>query len=114
MSERTLGRILLVDDEGELRETLRGLLDSQRFEVTDVPSGPEALARLRDGSFDLLLTDLMMPGMDGLQLLREAHQVDPDLPVIILTGQGTIQTAVEAMRQGAFDYVLKPFKTAAL
>ena len=79
------------------------------------PSGStdaaEALAEpAGDGEFDLLLTDLMMPGMDGIQLLRQALEIDPNLVGIIMTGQGTIPTAVEAMKAGAFDYVLKPFK----
>src|SRR5581483_10626444 len=70
----------------------------------------EALEALKKESFDLLLTDLMMPEMDGLELLRAALQIDPNLVGIIMTGQGTIQTAVEAMKSGAFDYVLKPFR----
>src|SRR5262249_20323624 len=65
---------------------------------------------LRQGNFDILLSDLMMPGTDGIQLLRQGLQVDPNLVGVIMTGQGSIQTAVEAMKVGAFDYVLKPFR----
>src|SRR5262249_14200248 len=68
------------------------------------------LEALRQGNFDILLSDLMMPGTDGIQLLRQGLQVDPNLVGVIMTGQGSIQTAVEAMKVGAFDYVLKPFR----
>ena len=72
-------------------------------------SGAEGLKALEKQDFDLLLSDLMMPGMDGIQVLRKALEIDPNLVGIIMTGQGTIPTAVEAMKVGAFDYVLKPF-----
>jgi signal transduction histidine kinase len=79
-----------------------------------VRSGTEALAALRTGSFDLVLTDLMLPQMDGITLLRAALAIDPHLAGIVMTGHGTIPTAVDAMKVGAIDYVLKPFKLAAL
>ena len=105
-----LGRILVVDDEPELRAVLVDSLQRHGYEVTGCGSGRSALAELQKQDFDLLLTDLMMPEMDGISLLKAALAIDPNLVGIILTGQGTIQTAVDAMQMGAFDYVLKPFR----
>jgi DNA-binding NtrC family response regulator len=114
MSQQVLGRLLVVDDEVELTNALCETLSEQNYAVTGVTSGKEGLKALEKGSFDILLSDLMMPGMDGIALLREALAIDPQLVGIIMTGQGTVQTAVEAMKLGAFDYVLKPFKLQAM
>jgi len=105
-----VGRIIVVDDEPELRRILVEVLSAQRFEVTACSSGQQALESLRQKEFDLLLTDLMMPEMDGIALIEAAFQFDPHLIGIMMTGQGTIQTAIDAMKVGAFDYVLKPFR----
>ena len=105
-----VGKIIVVDDEPKLKDTLVQVLSAQGFEVTGCSSGKQALAELRQKEFDLLLTDLMMPEMDGIALLEAAAKVDPHLIGIMMTGQGTIQTAVDAMKVGAFDYVLKPFR----
>jgi DNA-binding NtrC family response regulator len=104
------GRLLVVDDEVELMRALCETLAEEGFRTTGATRADEALAELRKGEFDLLLSDLMMPGTDGIELLRQALEIDPGLVGIIMTGQGSIQTAVEAMRAGAFDYVLKPFR----
>ncbi|MBF8284957.1 MAG: hypothetical protein HW378_3872, partial [Anaerolineales bacterium] len=109
-----LGRLLIVDDEVELMTALREMLTRQGYEAVGFTSGEQALEALREGEFDLLLTDLMMPGLDGIALLRAGLDIDPHLVGIIMTGQGTVQTAVEAMKTGAFDYVLKPFKLSAV
>jgi len=105
-----LGRILVVDDEPQLAEALRENLVRERYDVECVTAPEKALQRLKDEAFDLLLSDLMMPAMNGIQLLRSAHEIDPNLIGIIMTGQATVETAVEAMKSGAFDYLLKPFK----
>ena len=97
-------------DEGALRHPARPRLRDAR----DFPPPRQALELLRESPFDLLLTDLMMPEMDGISLLRGALQRDPNLIGIIMTGQGTISTAVEAMKTGAFDYMLKPFKLSII
>jgi DNA-binding NtrC family response regulator len=110
MTKSSLGRLLIADDEVELVNALREGLTEQNYEVVGVTSGPDGLKALQSQSYDVLLSDLMMPGMDGLQLLRQALEMDPQLVGIIMTGQGTVPTAVEAMKLGAFDYVLKPFK----
>ena len=109
-----VGKILVVDDELELKSVLVESLQRHGYEVTGCGSGRDALAELRARDFDLLLTDLMMPEMDGIGLLKAALEIDPHLIGIIVTGQGTIQTAVDAMQIGAFDYVLKPFRMQTL
>ena len=110
LSNPSIGKIIVVDDEPELKSVLVKALSAQGFEVTGCSGGHEALAQLRQKEFDLLLTDLMMPEMDGIALLEAALKIDPHLIGIMMTGQGTIQTAVDAMKIGAFDYVLKPFR----
>lgn len=110
MAKASRGSLLVVDDEIELMRALCDSLGEQGFEVRGVNAPAEGLKLLEDGDFDLLLTDLMMPGTDGITLLKQALEIDPNLVGIIMTGQGTIQTAVEAMKSGAFDYVLKPFR----
>ena len=114
MAKPVSGRILVADDEVELTKALCETLAGQNFEVAGVNSGKDALKAIQSDGFDVLLSDLMMPGMDGVVLLREALLIDPQLVGIIMTGQGTVQTAVEAMKLGAFDYVLKPFKLQAM
>ena len=110
MTNINIGKILVVDDEVELKTILVEALVSQGYEAAGFTAGEDALALLREQPFDILVTDLMMPGMDGITLVRQGVQVDPHLICIVMTGQGTIQTAVDAMKVGAFDYVLKPFR----
>jgi two-component system sensor histidine kinase/response regulator len=114
MTDTQTSRILIVDDEAPhvkaLCETLRG----QGYQTTGFAVPADALLAVEKGRFDLLLTDLMMPVMDGITLLERARQKDPDLAGIVMTGQGTITTAVAAMKSGALDYVLKPFKLGML
>jgi two-component system response regulator AtoC len=107
-------RVLVVDDEAPLMESLCETLREEGFEVTGYSDPKAALADLRPGKFDLLLTDLMMPGLDGVRLLGLARRVDPDLVGLVMTGQGSVPAAVEAMRAGAADFVLKPFRRAQL
>jgi PAS domain S-box-containing protein len=113
MIKDKMGSILIVDDEIETMNPLCDLLSGWEYRVIGFTSGKQALETLRDRDFDLLLTDLVMPEMTGIELIQSALQIRPLLVCIVITGQGTIQTAVEAMKTGAFDYVLKPleFKT---
>jgi len=113
-SNYTVGRIIIVDDEAELMSATCEMLAKQGYETAGFLTGAEALTVLREREFDLLLTDLMMPGMDGIELIRAGLEIDPNLIGIIMTGHGTVQTAVEAMKTGAFDYILKPFKLSIL
>jgi DNA-binding NtrC family response regulator len=103
------GCLLIVDDETELKNALCETLADEGFETLGATSAEAGLEALRHGRFDILLSDLMMPGMNGVELLRQALAIDPNLIGIIMTGQGTIASAVEAMKIGAFDYLLKPF-----
>jgi DNA-binding NtrC family response regulator len=109
MAETKQGDLLIVDDEVELKNALCDTLTEEGYAAVGASSGAEGLKAIEKQDFDVLLCDLMMPGMDGVQLLRKALDIDPNLVGIIMTGQGTIPSAVEAMKAGAFDYVLKPF-----
>ena len=110
MADPTPSRLLIVDDEVSIMRALRDTLGAEGYAVTGATSGAEALAILKQESFDVIMTDLMMPEMDGVALLREALAGDPFLVGIVMTGQGSIPSAVEAMKAGAIDYILKPFK----
>lgn len=115
MSDATRsGRLLVVDDQTELLDALCEALREEGFEVTACAGPDAALNALRTGRFDLLLSDLVMPRTDGIHLLQSALRLDPALSVVIMTGQGTVQAAVEAMRAGAADFVLKPFRLAQI
>lgn len=114
MAESSTGRLLIVDDEVLQMRALCETLREHRYEAVGVNTGEEALEVLRTEKFDLLLTDLMMPGIDGVGLLRSALAIDPELVGIIMTGQGSIASAVDAMKEGALDYILKPFKVSVL
>src|ERR1700733_9942889 len=103
-------RLLIVDDETAQMRALCETLALEGFFTQGYSSAREALAALEPGQFDLLLTDLMMPELDGIALGTEVLNLDPSMGVILMTGHGTIDTAVKAMQQGAVDYVLKPFK----
>jgi two-component system response regulator HydG len=108
------GRILVVDDQKNMRATTALLLRSEGYSVLEAATGEEALTTLSANGVDLMLTDLKMEPMDGLTLLKKALEVAPRLQVIMMTAFGSIESAVEAMRQGAFDYVTKPFKEGEL
>jgi len=107
-------RLLVVDDEASQLQALCTVLREEGHEVVGCAVPAEALDALRRQGFDVLLSDLHMPQMDGITLVREAIAIDPDLVPVLMTGQGTISTAVEAMQVGALDYVLKPFRIASI
>jgi len=107
-------RLLVVDDEATLMRSLCDTLSDRGYKATGFTSAKAALVALRRERFDLLLADLSMPEMDGITLLREALNEDAQLVGVIMTGEGTIGSAVEAMRSGAYDYILKPFKMGAI
>ncbi len=102
-------RILILDDEADMLETCRRILAAAGHESIATTAPREALELLASERPDVLLTDLRMPSMDGIDLLRRAHEIDPSLPVIMLTAYATIESAVAAVREGAFDYLAKPF-----
>lgn len=102
------GRILIAEDEKTQRELLEGFLKKEGFEVDGVGSGREALQRLRETFYDIALIDYKMPELDGLQTLREIRRLYPELPVVMITAYGTVETAVASMKEGALDYLTKP------
>ncbi len=104
-------RILVVEDNDTLRRGLTLALRERWSEVDDVANGDDAIQRISDtdiDSFDVILTDLRLPGCDGVSVLRAACERDPDTSVLVMTAYGSIETAVDAMRSGAFDFVQKP------
>jgi two-component system response regulator FlrC len=103
-----VGRILVVDDEEGVRSFLAESLEIDGHQVEEAANGQEALERVRARSFDLVLTDLRMPGMDGLELLQKVHAEQPEVEFIVLTAHGNVENAVQAMKLGAFDYIQKP------
>jgi two-component system response regulator PilR (NtrC family) len=104
------GSILVVDDEKGQREILTTILRKEEYRVVDVPGGREALAKLEEEEFDLILTDLKMQGMSGMELMEQVLARDPQQCVVMMTAHGTVDSAVEAMKKGAFDYLEKPLE----
>jgi DNA-binding NtrC family response regulator len=108
-------KVLIVDDEeGPRRAIEAALYREKNFEIKTAKSGEEALLCFETGGFDLVLTDIRMPQMDGIDLLRKIHERAPDTLVILITGYGTLNSAIDAIRAGAYDYLTKPFKVEEL
>ena len=106
--------ILIVDDEKNYLTILTAILEEEGFEVLTALSGQEALDIRKTSDVDLVLTDMKMPAMDGIELLEHIKAVDPELPVVMMTAHGTVDKAVEAMQKGAYSYILKPFDNERL
>jgi len=104
-----MATVLLVDDEKSVRSTLSLFLQKAGYKVEEAASGPEAMEKFKTKFFDLIITDLKMKPMDGLEVLRLSKEVSPIIEVIVMTAYGTVETGVEAMRLGAYDYIQKPF-----
>ncbi len=104
-----MARILVVDDQDMMRDSLAATLVREGHEVIAATDGAAAVSRLNGGRFDLMITDLKMPKMTGIELLAEAKKLRPEMPVVLMTAFATVQTAVEAMKLGAYDYIQKPF-----
>lgn len=104
-------KILVVDDDRKLLSVLKTILtEEDENEVTLCSDGQKAINIFRENTFDLIITDLIMPGANGLEVLKETRKIDPDILVILITGFGSLETAVQAIREGAYDYITKPFK----
>ncbi|MBI4677205.1 MAG: response regulator [Elusimicrobia bacterium] len=101
-------KVLLVDDEEEFTKTLSERMEARGLKVRTASSGPAALELLKGMSFDAIVLDMMMPGMDGIETLRRIRELDASLQIILLTGRGDIQKSVEAMKLGAMDFLEKP------
>ena len=102
-------KILIVDDELIMRESLAGWLQRDGHTIQTAPSGEEALEKLKETHFDIMLVDIKMEGISGLEVLQQVKESDPDVAVVMITAYGSIPTAIEAMKNGAYDYMLKPF-----
>jgi excisionase family DNA binding protein len=102
-------RVLVVDDEDGVRDMVARALLQAQYDVDTANDGPSALDRLRATDYDLLITDLRMPGMDGLSVIREARRQDSDMPIVIITGASTEASAIEAINLGVCGYITKPF-----
>lgn len=103
-------KILVADDEVMMRNLILKILESEGYQITMTSSGDEALAMLKENNYDLLLTDVKMPGMSGFELLKQVKESWPDMAVIVMTGYGDAYTVKEALLLGADEYVSKPFK----
>jgi len=103
-------RILVVEDEGDMRDGLKKILSRRGYSVDTAEDGLRAMEKMKQASFQVVIADLKMPGMDGIGVLQRAKDIDHTIAVIIITGYGTVTSAVQSMRLGAFDYITKPFK----
>jgi len=111
---KTTGHILIIDDEAILRQTLARILQQAGFEVSTAENGEQGISFLSTTNFDLVFMDLSMPGMPGMDALKIIHAEHPSLPVVLFTAQPDLNSAVDALRNGATDYLLKPLKPQAL
>src|SRR5512139_3093637 len=109
-----LGNILVIDDDLNLLELVKMRLESADYELTAVSLEEEALKILKEEVFDLAIVDLQLAHQDGISLMEAFHQIRPDMPVVILTAHGSIESAVEAMKKGAYSYLTKPFDAQEL
>ncbi len=103
-----MSNILIVDDEKAIRKTLGEILSYEGYKLEEASDGEEALKRFKEKSYDVVLCDIKMPKMDGIEFLERAREANPDIPIIMISGHGTIETAVEAVKKGAYDYISKP------
>jgi DNA-binding NtrC family response regulator len=101
-------KVLLIDDEKEFTEVLAERMEARGLKVTTADSGPDAIKRVTDENFDAIVLDLFMPGMDGIETLKQLLQKNPDLQIILLTGRATVEKGVEAIKLGAMDFIEKP------
>jgi len=107
--DKKRGKILVLDDEQIVLDSVTRILEEENYEVKTCRRGEDAVEMLKEGGYDILITDLKMPGMDGLQAMEAMNEVDPDLSMIMFTAYSTVDSAVKAMKLGAMDYIRKPF-----
>ena len=107
-SEQSMPKILIIDDEPAIRKALKEILEYEQFEVSEAEDGPTALKVVDKENFDLIFCDIKMPRMDGLEVLEKLKEKGVESPVVIITGHGTVETAVDALKKGAYDFIQKP------
>ncbi len=105
-------RLLIVEDDPQMRRILSEMLAEEGYKVSSVGSGKEAIEKVKGNGFDVVVADIIMPGMDGMDVLKEVKKLEPQIHVIMITAFATIENAVEAIKNGASDYIAKPFKIA--
>lgn len=103
-----MAEILIIDDEKAIRKTLSEILSFEGYKVEEAADGEEGLKKFKEKSYDLVLCDIKMPKLDGIEFLQKAGESNPDVPIIMISGHGNIETAVEAVKKGAYDYISKP------
>ena len=103
-----MAKLLIIDDEKSIRKTLREILEYEKYEVEEAADGAEGLAMIQKSKYDVVLCDIKMPKMDGMEVLEKAMQTAADTPIVMISGHGTIETAVEAVKKGAFDFIARP------
>lgn len=103
-----MAKILIIDDEKSIRKTLREILEYEKYQVDEAADGAEGLALIPKGGYDIILCDIKMPKMDGIEVLDKIMEMNVDAPVVMISGHGNIETAVEAVKKGAFDFIAKP------
>ena len=102
-----MAKILVIDDEKPIRNTLREILEYEKFKVDDAPDGMQGIEKISKNKYDIILCDIKMPEMDGIEVLEKAQSIT-HTPIVMISGHGNIETAVEAIKKGAFDYIAKP------
>ncbi len=103
-----MSRVLVIDDERSIRNTLKDILEFEKYTVELAEDGFKALELLKIKDFDVVLCDIKMPGMDGIEVLQKIEEIKSDVPVVMISGHGNIDTAVESIKKGAFDFIEKP------
>ena len=103
-----MSKILVIDDERSIRNTLKDILEYEKYEVDLAEDGIKALEKVKTAEYDIILCDIKMPGMDGIEVLEKLGEITPDTPVVMISGHGNIDTAVDSIKKGAFDYIEKP------
>ena len=107
-------RILVVDDDENIRAILAETLRNNNYEIEDAESGEAALQKFKESDFDLIISDLMMPGIKGLDLITEVKKIREDVGFLLISAYGTVEKAVDAMKRGAFDFITKPFSISQI
>src|SRR5690625_6910520 len=103
-----MAKVLIVDDEAAIRRTLKDIINYEKYKLEEAKDGMEGLAKIKKSKYDLVLMDIKMPNMDVIEALERLQDIQPDLPVIMISGHANIDNAVEAVKKGAFDFISKP------
>src|SRR3984885_4818494 len=103
-----MSNILIIDDEKAIRKTLSEILSYEGYKIDEAGDGEEGLKKFREKEYDVILCDIKMPKIDGIEFLERTKETNPDVPIIMISGHGNIETAVEAVKKGAYDYISKP------